>query len=479
VAAMLDVAAMLRRRVGAWALVLVLVTAAAVVGARLLWPVAFYELTTGWLEPWSDVVVAWRRPGSMCVIPHAAVVRRPVDDGRTSPAGAGTGEATAAAAAVVLLERGAPPLDARCLLQGCPALRVQRVEAAEKDGGTGAPCATSWAPGAGDRLAVLPTLLWVLDEGHSATNLYHAMIAVFRLWVRLHAAGWQPGQPVRVLVIAGPGGRPPPAAITGPAAWLVASVVGPASPPVAVADVCQPEIAAVTVTPTARVCWGPLWVGNEAVGSLYWRAPQTPTSHPALAAHLRAFADHLISVHNASRIPTMARAATSWAPTVLFLLRRRMDRRLLNEDEVRAALQTPGHLPACGSVAIVDLEDYTYEDQLGLVRAAGVLVGAHGAGMTHMLFLPAGATVIELMPWQYPYLRLYANLATLVGVRHQPLWYDADAWQRARANATAASDVPWARLDEFTDKDRPFVVEDVAALVAAIDAACVHWTHHR
>ena len=47
-------------------------------------------------------------------------------------------------------------------------------------------------------------------------------------------------------------------------------------------------------------------------------------------------------------------------------------------------------------VVITPLVDLSFRDQVALVRSADVLLGNHGAGLTHELFLHTGATVIEL-----------------------------------------------------------------------------------
>ena len=46
---------------------------------------------------------------------------------------------------------------------------------------------------------------------------------------------------------------------------------------------------------------------------------------------------------------------------------------------------------------LVDLGKLSTREQLALVRRAGLLVGAHGAGLLWNLFLPSGAPVVELL----------------------------------------------------------------------------------
>ena len=64
-------------------------------------------------------------------------------------------------------------------------------------------------------------------------------------------------------------------------------------------------------------------------------------------------------------------------------------RRLINEDKVLARLErfdfevvTPGRLPLA--------------DQIGLFSEAQIVAGPHGAGLTNLIFMPAGGSVIEI-----------------------------------------------------------------------------------
>ncbi|ETO23171.1 glycosyltransferase [Reticulomyxa filosa] len=49
----------------------------------------------------------------------------------------------------------------------------------------------------------------------------------------------------------------------------------------------------------------------------------------------------------------------------------------------------------------VYLEDIDIKQQMQIMSTADVLIGVHGAGMTHALFLPQNSGVIEIVPSQY------------------------------------------------------------------------------
>jgi EGF domain-specific O-GlcNAc transferase len=43
-------------------------------------------------------------------------------------------------------------------------------------------------------------------------------------------------------------------------------------------------------------------------------------------------------------------------------------------------------------------QDMTMEEQLGSVRYASVMLGLHGAGLTHSAWMPRSAALIEIFP---------------------------------------------------------------------------------
>lgn len=66
-------------------------------------------------------------------------------------------------------------------------------------------------------------------------------------------------------------------------------------------------------------------------------------------------------------------------------------RRLLNEPEILALLKTYGFQE-------VDLEEWSFLDQVRLFRDAEIIVGPHGSGLANLVFCRAGTRVIELFP---------------------------------------------------------------------------------
>lgn len=65
----------------------------------------------------------------------------------------------------------------------------------------------------------------------------------------------------------------------------------------------------------------------------------------------------------------------------------------------------------------VVMEDYPLSQQIKLASSSKVLIGAHGAGLTNMIFMPAGSLIVELFPFGFEK-QIYRNLAETLGHRY-------------------------------------------------------------
>merc|ERR1719401_1552433 len=81
------------------------------------------------------------------------------------------------------------------------------------------------------------------------------------------------------------------------------------------------------------------------------------------------------------------------------IVRHESKRSLENQQEVESAIS---QLPGVKLLA-VDLADVSFEQQVQLLRSTKVLVGVHGAGLTHIMLLPRDAGVVEISVNQVPY----------------------------------------------------------------------------
>ena len=118
------------------------------------------------------------------------------------------------------------------------------------------------------------------------------------------------------------------------------------------------------------------------------------------------------------------------------------DRRILNDGELATALR-PALAPFSLTPALVDLAALTTRAQLALVRNAGLLLGAHGAGLLWNLFLPSSAPVVEILNMANAN-KYYANHCLWTGRPYA-------AWQNAHPAAEEPAVDPFTRvaLDPF------------------------------
>lgn len=71
--------------------------------------------------------------------------------------------------------------------------------------------------------------------------------------------------------------------------------------------------------------------------------------------------------------------------------------------------QVEAAIPAVTSVVVVRFETMTFAEQLKTIRETHVLIGNHGAGIAHMLFLQDGAAVLEFeKPASYMFVQFSA-----------------------------------------------------------------------
>ena len=113
-----------------------------------------------------------------------------------------------------------------------------------------------------------------------------------------------------------------------------------------------------------------------------------------------------------SNVPNAFSSAEDAPIKILYLGRPRHNTRyIINEEELTAALEA-----LFGSMKGVELNIHhdfgsqPFEDQIATAATSDIMIGPHGAGMTHILFLKPQSVLIELIPegWADPG---YRNLA--------------------------------------------------------------------
>lgn len=119
----------------------------------------------------------------------------------------------------------------------------------------------------------------------------------------------------------------------------------------------------------------------------------------------------------------LPRADTSYPVAERVYVRRRAPTRcLLNESQVEAFLEHRGW-------RVVDPELLKLSEQIRLFSHARVLCGAHGAGLTNLLWCRPGCVAIELCADNYLN-GCYESIASCLGIEHRFLVHDADGASR-------------------------------------------------
>ncbi|CAA9586222.1 hypothetical protein AVDCRST_MAG81-3861 [uncultured Synechococcales cyanobacterium] len=102
------------------------------------------------------------------------------------------------------------------------------------------------------------------------------------------------------------------------------------------------------------------------------------------------------------------------------------NRRLLNFPEIAGVLENYGF-------TAIQLERYTFAEQVHLFSRAEVIIGAHGAGLTNIVFCPQGAKVVEIFPTGAQTSFAYQQISAIVGLNYRYMygnWVSEDIHQR-------------------------------------------------
>ncbi|XP_071867381.1 EGF-domain O-GlcNAc transferase isoform X2 [Bombus fervidus] len=122
----------------------------------------------------------------------------------------------------------------------------------------------------------------------------------------------------------------------------------------------------------------------------------------------KAFGDHVL---HRLRIPHHERKDQRIRVTLLS--RDTQYRRILNEDELTKALKEN---PEYKVRKVVYNKKISFKKQLEITRNSDIFIGIHGAGLTHLMFLPDWAAVFEIYNCEDP--GCYKDLARLRGVKY-------------------------------------------------------------
>lgn len=98
---------------------------------------------------------------------------------------------------------------------------------------------------------------------------------------------------------------------------------------------------------------------------------------------------------------------------ITFLSRGTKYRKVLNEDQLIEKISSNKGYKV---QRVVFGRQISFRDQLRITRNTDIFIGMHGAGLTHLLFLPKWASLFELYNCEDP--NCYKDLARLRGVNY-------------------------------------------------------------
>ena len=155
---------------------------------------------------------------------------------------------------------------------------------------------------------------------------------------------------------------------------------------------------------------------------LYYSSPVTPGCRNS--GLFKAFNRHIINRMGIKQ----KRVSPDGLIRVTLLVRGTTYRRILNEDELVSAMRSDGSY----DVTVVNYNlSIPFPDQLNITHNSDIFIGMHGAGLTHLLFLPDWATVFELFHCRDP--RCYYDLSRLRGIDYVT-WQDEEKLEMADIN---------------------------------------------
>nr|CAG4639012.1 EOG090X02IK [Daphnia magna]SVE82963.1 EOG090X02IK [Daphnia magna] len=159
---------------------------------------------------------------------------------------------------------------------------------------------------------------------------------------------------------------------------------------------------------------------------------------------------------------------------ILLLSRNTQYRRILNEQALLDALRLS---PRQYSVKRVEFTHETdFRHQLRVIQDTDIFIGMHGAGLTHLLFLPDWAAVFELYNCGDEH--CYADLARLRGIHYQT-WTNHVKLQPQDEGHHPSDGGPHAKFTNYSfDKEEFLRIVDLAADHVANHPAYRHMLSH-
>jgi protein O-GlcNAc transferase len=140
----------------------------------------------------------------------------------------------------------------------------------------------------------------------------------------------------------------------------------------------------------------------------FWQGDWTPLSCSE-SSLMKQYVDRVLKFFNIQDAPSRGTR-----PLVMTIVDRTKKRRLLHQDDYLAAL-TKNH-PSV-DIQVVDFGHLALAEQIRVAHHSDIIVGVHGAGLTHGMWLPSSSAIVEVLPPDLDHWG-FSNMAKFLGHRH-------------------------------------------------------------
>ncbi|KUL92052.1 hypothetical protein ZTR_01072 [Talaromyces verruculosus] len=138
---------------------------------------------------------------------------------------------------------------------------------------------------------------------------------------------------------------------------------------------------------------------------------------------------------------------------VVTFIERKGTRKLIDQDARIEALREQYH-DAKVLIQVIDFAALPFTQQIQIVRSTDVLVGVHGAGLTHGLWLRKGSAMVEILPEGFEH-KGFRNLAGALG-------HNYFSTHASKQKIRMRDDNTWQMSDVALDKGRWLQLMDIA-----------------